>query len=188
MIEEKPITETTTQNRCLDKNYDVLPEDFNEHICSIKPVDYVDTADTEHSFMEMSAIGGGFCSIKLSVYGNEGSIPHFHFYKGIAPEKGIPQDVSGGGCICITTPKYFSHGSHEERLTRKEINGMIEFLKSPNKVVKDRTNWKHIIELWNENNPEQIQVDTEAEIPNYMADMPNYTEDFKNTDDIVSRK
>lgn len=114
----------------------------------------------------------------LLVYGGERSIPDFHFYKGIGSDQGISQNVSGGGCICITGPNYFDHGGHDERLTRKEINGMIEFLNKPNKANPNLTNWKYIITLWNNDDGNQIKVNLNSEIPNYMADMPNYTEDF----------
>ena len=40
-------------------------------------------------FSEMVTVKGGFMSIKIAIYGSEGRYPHFHFYKGIAPEQGI---------------------------------------------------------------------------------------------------
>ncbi len=53
--------------------------------------------DDYESYYEMAQVKWGFMSIKLAVYGKEGKYPHFHFYKGCAPEKGIPDEKSGLG-------------------------------------------------------------------------------------------
>ena len=61
-----------------------------------------------HTFCEMATLKWGFCIIKLAVFSDEGMIPHFHFFKGIAPEKSIPKGkIHDGGCICLTSANYF---------------------------------------------------------------------------------
>lgn len=125
---------------------------------------------SDSNFKGMATVGGGFDSIKLSVYDNEGTIPHFHFYKGIAPENGINyKKRSGGGCICILTAEYFIHGKHNETMKKKEVEDLIKFLKA--KSAMGVSNWKYIIKLWNDNNPNQKQVLIDTPIPEYKHDM-----------------
>lgn len=128
-------------------------------------------------FTEMATVKGGFMSIKIAIYGSEGRYPHFHFYKGIAPEQGISKDRrNGGGCICIETPNYFIHGRHTEKMDRKEIDALISFLKSPHKLLKQHTNWEYIISEWDQNNPEQKQLPIDLPIPDYRHDMSSIQE------------
>ena len=125
----------------------------------------------QHLF-EMATVKGGFMSIKLAIFGSEGPIPHFHFYKGIAPEESIPNNGSrGGGCLCMDRPLYFNHGSHKETLSSKEIKGLIKFLQEPNKRFKSISNWVYLIGLWNDNNPTQTQLPMNIPIPDYKSDM-----------------
>lgn len=100
-------------------------------------------------FLEMTTIRSGFMSIKLAIYGREGlGYPHFHFYKNLKPESEIPESVrQGGGCLCIESANYFVHGEHTERLTSKEIKGLIKFLKEPNRTLKEISNWEYILGL-----------------------------------------
>ena len=129
--------------------------------------------DNEY-LVEMATIKWGFMSIKLAVYENEGSYPHFHFYKGLKPEGGIPKEYrNGGGCICLEEAKYFIHENHTETMEPKEIKGLIKFLKSPHKSFKNITNWEYIIDLWNTNNTDQKQLDLSISIPEYKSDMEN---------------
>lgn len=127
---------------------------------------------------EMTTISGSFMGIKIVVFGNEKECPHFHFYKGIAPEREVPKNkISGGGCICIETSNYFVHGRHTEKLNRKETNALISFLKSPHKLLKEYTNWEYIISEWDQNNPEQKQLPMDLPIPDYRHDMSSVQED-----------
>lgn len=129
-------------------------------------------AEQSHLFTEFAAVKGGFNSIKLGVFEGEGQIPHFHFYKNRAPEKGIPKDArSGGGCICFETPNYFLHGSHKETMDRKEIKGLIDFLKKKHETLKSVTNWEYMVSLWNDNNPDQKQISMDIPIPEYKSNM-----------------
>lgn len=135
-------------------------------------------AKSSHVFSEMGTIKWGFCSIKLAVFSDEGMIPHFHFYKHIAPEKSIPKNkVKGGGCICFKTPNYFTHGSHTEKLGNYEIEELVSFLKKPNKGNPKITNWESLLQLWNEENPEEgYELPEDLEIPEYTGDMETIQE------------
>ena len=136
--------------------------------------------ESDDPFFEMATIKWGFMSIKLAIYSKEGNYPHFHFYKNLKPEGGIPEkDRYGGGCISIEEPKYFSHATHDETMTSKEIKGLIEFLKDKNKTFDSITNWQYIIGQWNDNNPDQKQLDINISIPEYKSDMEKIIEKHK---------
>lgn len=124
-------------------------------------------------FLEMATVKWGFMSIKLAIYGSEGSgYPHFHFFKNLKPEGGIPESYrSGGGCLAIESANYFIHGGHREKLDSKEIKGLIKFLNEKNKTIKSVTNWEYIIALWNDNNPDMKQLPLDINIPNYKSNM-----------------
>lgn len=132
----------------------------------------------DEEFLEMATIKWGFMSIKLAIYGDEGSgYPHFHFYKNLKPEEGVPASYrSGGGCLAIESTNYFVHGGHQEKLDSKEINGLITFLNEKNKTIDSITNWEYIIALWNDNNPEQKQLSMDLPIPDYRSDMDTVQE------------
>ena len=145
---------------------DFLTPPQDEYVVDPTQKDHVDVA-----YLEMAAVGGGFMSIKLAVWGNEGNYPHFHFYKGVKPNAGIPNKGKGGGCILFKEAKYFLHGTHKDTMNRNEIEALIEFLKSTHEI--GITVWKYMIFLWNDNNPNSIQVDPDTEIPEYYSNMPN---------------
>lgn len=132
-----------------------------------------------HNIHQLAAVGGGFKSIRLAVYGKEGMIPHFHFYKEVSPKQGIPEDSDekDNGCICILEPKYFIHGKHQEKLDKKEMKSLIKFLNEKNET--GTTNWKFMIGLWNSSNPESTQVPYDTPIPEYTYDMENIIEKDK---------
>ena len=141
-----------------------------------EPVDEI-SHDTNSCFIEMATVKGGFMSIKIAIYGSEGKYPHFHFYKGIASKQGIPKEKrGGGGCICIDSANYFMHGSHTDTMDRKEIDGLIKFLKSPHKLLKEYTNWEYIISEWDQNNPDQKQLPIDLPIPDYKHNMGSIQE------------
>lgn len=112
-------------------------------------------------------------SIKLAIYGKEGTgYPHFHFFKGLKLDGGIPEEYrNGGGCLCIERPNYFVHEHHTDTLSSKEINGLIRFLKEKNKTFKSVTNWEYMIGQWNDNNPDQKQISMDIPIPEYKSNM-----------------
>ena len=160
--------EDVTENISLD---DIL----NEEIELGEDNDYHGEVE---SYYEMAQVKWGFMSIKLAVYGKEGKYPHFHFYKGCAPEKGIPDEkLNGGGCLCIESANYFIHGTHTEKMSPKEIDGLIEFLRKKNRTFTSITNWEYIVGQWNDNNPDQKQLPVNIDIPDYRSDMNTTQED-----------
>ena len=108
--------------------------------------------------LEMAEVGriGG---MKISVYGGEGPIPHFHFYY---------DNPSEGGCIRLDKPEYFSHGRHTRTLSSSEKKEMISFLKSPHKSFGKYglTNWQVICIYWDDNNKD-FPFDKDAPMPDY---------------------
>lgn len=138
-------------------------------------------AEQSHLFTEMAHVKGGFNSIKLGVFEDEtGNIPHFHFYKGLKPEGGIPKNArTSGGCICFTTPNYFVHAKHDEKMDKKEIKGLIEFLNKKHESIIDITNWEYMITLWNDNNPLRKQIPINLKIPEYTHNMKSIRDNTK---------
>lgn len=126
--------------------------------------------DGDEYMLEMSMVAGGFNGIKLAVWGREGNYPHFHFYKKLDINSGIPNEGRGGGCICIKEPAYFIHGTHQDIMNKKEIQSLIEFLKKQYKNYSV-TNWEYIIGLWNDNNPDCTQIPPGQKIPDYTSNM-----------------
>lgn len=143
--------------------------------------------EIEDSYFEMAQVKWGFMSIKLAIYGKEGDgYPHFHFFKGCAPEKGIPENKkNGGGCICIESANYFIHGAHKDTMEPKEIDGLIKFLKAPHKTLKKITNWEYIVDEWNQNNPDSRQLPIDLPIPNYKSNMKSVQKDNNGTKNIL---
>lgn len=162
-----------------DADNETLMGYFNHYVCNIDMPDimneFIDGSDTPYlddPFAEFAQIKGGVMSIKFGVFENEGPIPHFHFYKGCAPEKGIPRGkLGGGGCICIMKDCYFSHGNHTDTLSAKEIKALKKFLMEKNGINGKLTNWEYIIMLWNNNNPDQQEVPSDAEMPDWTSGM-----------------
>ena len=126
---------------------------------------------TLHRSLDICMVSSGFIDIRVVIMMNEAvkRRPHFHFYQGCAPEKAIRKNGYGGGCILIKEPMYFTHGSHKATMSSKEIDGLMEFLKSTHKLGV--TVWAYIIDLWNSNNPNCPQVDIDQPIPPYKSDM-----------------
>lgn len=153
------------------KEDEITESSISENILDMEIDDY-------ESYYEMAQVKWGLMSIKLAIYGKEGSYPHFHFYKECAPEKGIPEEKkASGGCLCIESANYFIHGTYTEKMNPKEIEGLIEFLKSPHKSLKKITNWEYIVDEWNQNNPDQKQLPVDLAIPDYRSDMNSIQED-----------
>lgn len=111
------------------------------------------------SLLEMAEVGR-FSSYRVSIYGGEGPIPHFHFYN---------KDPNRGGCIRLDKPEYFVHGNHNEKLSSKERKNMIEWLQSPHKSFGKYglTNWHVICIYWDDNNQDYL-FDKDAEMPDYI--------------------
>lgn len=108
--------------------------------------------------LEMAEVGR-FDIYKISIYGGEGPIPHFHFYI---------DDPNKGGCIRLDKPEYFIHGNHTEKLNSKGRKNLIEWIKAPHKSFGKYglTNWQVICIYWDDNNPNYL-FNKDAEIPDY---------------------
>lgn len=115
--------------------------------------------DSSHTLLEMANVGK-FDIYTCSFYGEEGPVPHFHFYN-------VSKNIFG--CIRLDKPNYFIHGKHKAKLNSKGKKQLIEWLNSketPFKKFMDKlTVWEYICILWNENNPDNIY--NNDKIPNY---------------------
>lgn len=112
----------------------------------------------EHLLLEMAEVGR-FNQFKITVYGSEGPIPHFHFES---------LDGKIDGCIRLDKPEYFSHDTHTFKLKRSDRDRLIEWLKQPHKSFGTfgLSNWQVICIYWDDNNID-YPFNTEAEMPDY---------------------
>lgn len=134
----------------------------------------IDVTGTE--YITEQVMDSGVNSIKLAVYGNEGLIPHIHFYK-----DGHDNIGDGSGAICIMEPKYYIHGYHIDKLTEYEMNGIAKFLKSKCLLedAKGLTNWEYLIESWNESD-NVFKIPPNTFIPEYHYEMNSVIENKGN--------
>lgn len=116
--------------------------------------------DNNHTLLEMAQVGT-FARYTCSVYGKEGSVPHFHFYT---------RDKKISGCIRLDAPDYFVHGKHKAKLNSKEKKQLIEWLNSFHEGYKKLgvklTIYSYICILWNDNNQNHL-FDTPENMPDY---------------------
>lgn len=108
--------------------------------------------------LEMAEVGR-FEEYRISIYGGEGPIPHFHFYT---------NNPDAGGCIRLDKPEYFIHGNHKEKLSSKDRKNITKWLQSPHKSFGKygATNWQVICIYWDDNNPTH-PFNKDAEMPDY---------------------
>lgn len=107
----------------------------------------------------LEAIG----NCKIYVYGNEGTIPHFHL---------ISENGKFETCICIKEAKYFKHGKKNGTLTKKQKEELNHFLEQINKKVPDRTNWEATRDAWNFSNDTNI-ISMKIKKPDYRLMVQN---------------
>lgn len=119
---------------------------------------YTHRATSDSLLLEMAEVGR-FDVYKISIYGGEGPVPHFHFWV---------DDPNAGGCIRLDKPEYFKHGNHVEELNSKSRRRMISWLQSPHKSLGKYglTNWQVICIYWDDNNID-YPFNKDAEMPNY---------------------
>lgn len=108
--------------------------------------------------LEMAEVGR-FDRYKISIYGGEGPVPHFHF------------DCEADnihGCIRLDKPEYFQHGRYKDKLAASERKRMIKWLISPHKSFGKygATNWDVICIYWNDNNQDHL-TRPDLPIPDY---------------------
>jgi hypothetical protein len=157
----------------ISKNHNLILQHWNGKITTATLFARFRGSNIEEEYLtEMAAVKGGFMSIKLAAWGREGNYPHFHFYKGVAPDDGIPNGGEGGGCILIKKERYFIHGTHQDTMNRDEIEALIKFLNSTHPSLGVSI-WRYIITLWNDNNPNSVQVGLDTPIPPYYHNMPS---------------
>ena len=113
---------------------------------------------TNH-LQEMARIGnvGNFL---ISVFSNEGPIPHFHF---------MNTTTGAHGCIKILECSYFEHGKYKAKLNSGERKELQLFLEEQTfeKIYRDgTTNFNVICHEWNKNNPKHT-IDIDTKIPDY---------------------
>ena len=117
----------------------------------------------DHQLLEMAYIGT-FSGYKVSIFGNEGNIPHLHFYT-------ENKKRNTYGCIRLDKADYFKHGKHKDELNSKERKVFIEWIKSKETPFKRFTDvlivWEYVCILWNENNPKYMFDYEKVGMPNY---------------------
>lgn len=98
---------------------------------------------------------------KVTVYGGEGNVPHFHIEN---------LDRTFSTCICIYSNNYFSHGGHyEDTFSSKQRIQLNQWLSQPNAEIFKMSNWEMICAAWERGTPDckfKEKVDTQ----------PDYTE------------
>lgn len=110
-------------------------------------------------FQEMARIGkvGDFI---ISVFSDEGPIPHFHF---------MNTQTGQQGCLMIQTNEYFKHGKYQAELNsgeRKQMQSFLESITAEQIYKEGTTNFMVICHEWNKNNPSNT-IDINTPIPNY---------------------
>lgn len=99
---------------------------------------------------------------KVFVNGKEGNIPHMHIWD---------DDTDGSQfhtCVCLSSIEYFLYTGKENKLTSKQKECLVEFLKGEcTKNKRYKTNWEYALSMWNDNNTDKIQVDENSEVLDY---------------------
>lgn len=101
-----------------------------------------------NNLLEMAEVGR-FGNFKITVYGKEGPIPHFHF-------ENLGENLKG--CIRLDKPEYFKHGAYKDELGNKYKKAMVSWLNSPHKSFGkyNLTNWQVICIYWSDNNQDSL--------------------------------
>ena len=77
---------------------------------------------------------------KIEVYGSEGQTPHFHV---------ISTTNKFECCPCIFKALYFNHGYKTDKLSRKQLKILDDWLRLPcSKFGGVLSNWEIIVRLW----------------------------------------
>ena len=89
-------------------------------------------------------------------------IPHFHYRK---KKKGKPNEFHT--CIKLDKAEYYHHNDNEDKLNKKQIENLIDFLNSkPLNTKHFKSNWELLLFIWNTQN-NNIIVNHNLEIPDY---------------------
>lgn len=118
----------------------------------------------DNNLVEMARLRSKFNNYVVCVYGDEGSIPHFHMcYPNPKPAEKVV-------CIRFDKPEYFSHGWKTGTLNRSEKKELMTYLAKPNDSNPNRTNWQQLIVNWNDENVDNesaVQLDENLPMPDY---------------------
>lgn len=108
---------------------------------------------------EMSRVGITNNGFIVSVYDNEGSVPHVHV------SFGKPRNPEFESCVRLDKAEYFNHKSTQKKLSSKQKAELIKFFnKKGSGKMTDISNWEFAVELWNRNNSFQLKSSV---MPNY---------------------
>ena len=112
----------------------------------------------DSTLVEMAEVGR-FATYKITVYGSEGPILHFHFET---------LDGKVKGCIRLDRAEYFNHGPYQDRLSSRDRKRMVDWLNSPHKHFGKvgYTNWQVICVYWDDNNHDNL-FNADTPMPNY---------------------
>lgn len=105
------------------------------------------------------SFGGSIGECKVEIYGNEGSIPHFHISN---------NTKTLDCCVCIFSSNFFAHGNHNGRLNNGQCKELDKWLRLDNK--KGGTNWEAIRDYWIDHN-----TITDASTMSKNTHQPDYT-------------
>lgn len=100
--------------------------------------------------------------IKIHVYENEGTIPHFHI-----------DSIDGKfkRCICIYDNNYFDHGKYQDKLANDQAKALDQLLRTKLTICNvTKSVWDHIALAWelaNGDNPYNKQYENYTKQSNY---------------------
>lgn len=129
---------------------------FEEEFKELKSIN-----EEERLLQEMARVGylGTF---EIYVHTDDsGNIPHFHIWDRASRGEEFHT------CICIHKASYFHHTGKENTLNSKQRKSLIDFMNDKYKQDENKTNWRHLLELWNDNNS-NVVVSLDLEMPNYL--------------------
>lgn len=106
---------------------------------------------------------GGKNNLEVYIHTDDpGYIPHMHIRD--YATKGKVFDA----CVELGENKYFSHGSHKDKLNAKQRKDLADFMESPCINPKFSNNYELAVDMWNLNNSSQ-RVEFNGTVPNYRT-------------------
>ena len=97
----------------------------------------------------------------ICVGDGERDIRHFHIFR----NNNDKIAWMNGACLFFSENSYYDHGKNRATLSDDELKAVVKKLKEPHPTL-EVTNWKYLITLWNDNNPE-YPLEGNPEIPEY---------------------
>ena len=118
----------------MPSQYDMIHISKNKY--TIGSIDDFVTNEIEEvtiSTNEISKVG----VVKISVYGGEGPVPHFHI-----------EGKDFSCCVCIFDNRYFDHGIHQDILNTKQLKELDRFMRDKSSINEKLTNWEAAKFIW----------------------------------------